>query len=211
MSYSSVGPAVAEVRRAVHRGAAEVDRHRAGVAQRQLADLPRGGVVQAEHDAQRYVRPSAVPRIAPLVSWTDARDPGETDAGRHRGALVRALGGRRRLPLRPHRRARRRLLRSTRRRRPCPARSTWAPCSATPRPTPSPATSGWPARRSSTRSAGTTTAWPPSAGCRTSTACAATRRSPTTPASRRRTAATSRRTTARCRSRGPTSSSCATS
>ncbi len=36
---------------------------------------------------------------------------------------------------------------------------------------------------SSSRSAGTTTAWPPSAGCRTTTACAATRRSRTTPAS----------------------------
>ena len=47
-----------------------------------------------------------------------------------------------------------------------------------------------PARPSSSRSAGTTTAWPPSAGCRTSTACAATRRSPTTPTSRRRSAAT---------------------
>ena len=46
-------PAVAEVRRAVHGGAAQVDRHRAGVAQRQLADLPGGGVVQAQHDAQR--------------------------------------------------------------------------------------------------------------------------------------------------------------
>ena len=60
------------------------------------------------------------------------------------------------------------------------------PCSATRRPTPSPATSGCAASRSSTRSGGTTTASPPSAGCRTTTACAATRRCPTTPTSRRR-------------------------
>ena len=60
--YSS--PAVAEVRRGVHGGPAQVDRHRAGLAQGELADLPRGGVVQAEHDAERYVRPSAAPRMA---------------------------------------------------------------------------------------------------------------------------------------------------
>ena len=41
------------------------------------------------------------------------------------------------------------------------------------------------ATRSSTRWAGTTTASPPSAGCRTTTACAATRRCRTTPTSRR--------------------------
>ena len=49
---------------------------------------------------------------------------------------------------------------------------------ATPTPTPSPATSACAARTSSTRWAGTTTACPPSAACRTTTACAATRRSP---------------------------------
>ena len=92
-----------------------------------------------------------------------------------------ALGGRRHVPLRPHAPSGPTCSRSTRRRRRCRARSTWAPCSATPRPTPSPATSGWPASRCSSRSGGTTTAWPPSAGCRTSTACAATRRSRTTP------------------------------
>ena len=42
------------------------------------------------------------------------------------------------------------------------------------------------ASRSSTRWAGTTTACPPSAGCRTTTACAATRRCPTTRRSSRR-------------------------
>ena len=51
----------------------------------------------------------------------------------------------------------------------------------------SPATSGCAAGRSSTRWAGTTTACPPSAGCRTTTASAATRRCPTTRRSRRRT------------------------
>ena len=58
---------------------------------------------------------------------------------------------------------------------------------ATPTPTPSPASSACGAARSSTRWAGTTTACPPSAGCRTTSASAATRRSPTTPTSRRPT------------------------
>ena len=60
-----------------------------------------------------------------------------------------------------------------------------APCTSdtstrTPTPTPSPATSGCAAGRCSTRWAGTTTACPPSGGCRTSSACAATRRCRTT-------------------------------
>ena len=42
-------PAVTEVRRGVHRGAAEVDAHLAGLAHGELTNLPRGGVVQAEH------------------------------------------------------------------------------------------------------------------------------------------------------------------
>ena len=60
--------------------------------------------------------------------------------------------------------------------------------------------------RSSTRWAGTTTACRPSAGCRTTSASAATPRCRTTPTSRR---PTSRTPSDRCRSAGPTSSSCA--
>ena len=70
--------------------------------------------------------------------------------------------------------------RSTPRRPRSAARCTWARCSATPRPTRSPATSGCAARCCSTRWAGTTTACRPSAGCRTTSASGATRRCPTT-------------------------------
>ena len=85
-------------------------------------------------------------------------------------------------------------------------RCTSGTSSPTPTPTWSPASSGCAARRSSTRWAGTTTACPPSAGCRTTSACAATRRCPTTRTSRRRR---SRTRSGRCRSAGRTSSSCA--
>src|SRR5690606_4803484 len=44
-------PAVPEMWRAVHSWAAEVDRHLARFAERELADLPRGGVVQTQHPA----------------------------------------------------------------------------------------------------------------------------------------------------------------
>src|SRR5262245_47373699 len=44
------------------------------------------------------------------VSWSDGPDPGQTDAGRDRGPVDGALGGRRPLPLRPDRRAGRRVL-----------------------------------------------------------------------------------------------------
>ena len=93
------------------------------------------------------------------------------------------LGGRRHLPLRPVQAARARSTRSTPRRRPSPAPCTSATSSPTPTPTRSPASSGCAGVRSSTRWAGTTTACPPSAGCRTTSACAATRRCPTTPTS----------------------------
>ena len=62
---------------------------------------------------------------------------------------------------------------STPRRRPSRARSTSATSSPTPTPTRWPASSGCGARRSSTRWAGTTTACPPSGGCRTTSASAA--------------------------------------
>ena len=110
--------------------------------------------------------------------------------------------------LRPHADRARRSTRSTLPRRPSRARCTSATCSPTPTPTWSPATSGCAARRSSTRWAGTTTACRPSAGCRTTTACAATRRCPTTPTSPRPRSPTP---SGRCRSAGPTSSSCASS
>ena len=74
-------------------------------------------------------------RRGPAVSWADGRRSPTTDAGRHRSALVRALGGRRHLPLRPHAPSGPTCSPSTPRRRRCRARSTWAPCSATPRPT----------------------------------------------------------------------------
>ena len=67
------------------------------------------------------------------------------------------------------------------------ARCTSATSSATPTPTPSPATSACGASTSSTRWAGTTTACPPSAGSRTTSASAATRRCPTTRTSSRPT------------------------
>ena len=60
---------------------------------------------------------------------------------------------------------------STPRRRRSRDRSTWDPCSATCRPTRSPATAACGDGSSSTRWAGTTTGCPPSAGCRTSSEC----------------------------------------
>ena len=138
-----------------------------------------------------------------------AHIPDKPTARRHRGALGRALGGRRHLPLRPHRRPRPRSSRSTRRRRPCQRLAARRPrVQLHPhrhrRPLPADARQA----TSSTRWAGTTTACPPSAGCRTTTASAATRRCPTTPTSSRRP---KRRPEGppRCRSAGPTSSSCA--
>ena len=95
--------------------------------------------------------------------------------------------------------------RSTPRRSPCRARSTSATSSASPTPTRSPASTACAASRSSTRWVGTTTACPPSGGCRTSSASAATPpcRSTRTSDRRRRPGRT------RCRSAGATSSSCA--
>ena len=103
--------------------------------------------------------------------------------------------------------ARARSSRSTRRRPPSRARCTSATSSATPTPTPSPATSACAARPSSTPWAGTTTACPPSGGSRTTSASAAIPRCPTTPTSRRPPSPASEH---RSRSRGRTSSSCAT-
>ena len=97
-----------------------------------------------------------------------------------------ALGRGRRLSVRPVRSPAPRCSPSTPRRRPCPARSTSGTCSASPTRTRSPGSSACGARRSSTPWAGTTTACPPSGGCRSTTASGATRRSPTTPGSSRR-------------------------
>ena len=99
-------------------------------------------------------------------------------------AMGRAVGGRRHVPLRPHRRSRQTCSRSTPRRRPCQRLAPHGPRvrlhpHRRHRPLPADARQGG----LLSRSAGTTTAWPPSVGCRTSTACAATRRSPTTPTS----------------------------
>ena len=151
------------------------------------------------------------PPETPPYPSQNAHGPGEADAGRDRAALGGALGDRRRVPLRAASGSIPRSSPSTRRRQRCPAPSTWARCSATARPTRWPATSGCAAAPSTTRWVGTTTGWPPSVGCRTTTACAATRRSRTRPSSRRRSAATHRLTTRPSRSRGRTSSSCATS
>ncbi len=99
-----------------------------------------------------------------------ARRPREADPRRPRGPLGRRLGGRRHLPLRPARPPAPRSSPSTRRRRRCRARCTWARSSATSRPTPSPATGACGAGSCSTPWAGTTTACPPSAGSRTTSA-----------------------------------------
>ena len=123
-------------------------------------------------------------------------------------ALGAALGARRHLPLRSHRHPRRRSSRSTPRRRRSRARCTSATSSPTPRPTSSPASGGCGARRSSTRSAGTTTACRPSGGCRTTSGCAATRRLPYDPGFVPPGPAAKER---RRRSRGRTSSSSAAS
>ena len=136
------------------------------------------------------------------------RRTGQAGAGGPRGQVVRALEGRRHLRVRPHPPARGDLLDrhpAADRERVAARRATSSP---TPTPTWSPASSGCRASRCSTRWAGTTTACPPSAGCRTSTACAATPRCRTTPTSRRRR---SRTRSGRCRSPGPTSSSSASS
>ena len=65
--------------------------------------------------------------------------------------------------------------RSTLRRRPPLARCTSATCFPTPTPTSLPASSACAARACSIQLVGTTTAYRPNAGCRTTTGCAATR------------------------------------
>ena len=97
--------------------------------------------------------------------------------------------------------------RSTRRHRRCRARCTSGTSSRSRRPISSQDSSACAARPSSTRSAGTTTVYRPSAGSRTTTGSAAIRPSPTTPGFPRRRNPRS----TRCPSRGRTSSSCATS
>ena len=111
----------------------------------------RGGVVQAQHARQRYESP-ARSVLAGMVPGATCR-PYPCDRCRRSRTSRRSTASRRAGPSagRPTastastapRDARPTCSRSTPRRRPCRARSTWAPCSATPRPTPSPATSGW--------------------------------------------------------------------
>ena len=95
---------------------------------------------------------------------------------------------------------------STRRRPRCRARCTSATCSPTRTPMPWPASGACGATTSSIPWDGTTTAFPPSDGCRTTTASAATPACATTPPSHLPRSRARRRS--RCR--GPTSSSCAT-
>ena len=104
-----------------------------------------------------------------------------------RGQVVGPVGGGGDLRLRPQSHPRPRSTPSTPLRPPCRAPSTSATCSPTPRPTPSPASGACGARPSSTPWVGTTTACPPSGGCRTTSASAATRPCPSTPTSSRRT------------------------
>ena len=90
-----------------------------------------------------------------------------------------------RTPVRPDAARARPCTRSTRRRRRSAARCTSGTSSPTRTPTSSRATSGCAGARCSTRWAGTTTACPPSGGCRTTSACAATPPCPTTRTSSR--------------------------
>ena len=97
--------------------------------------------------------------------------------------------------------------RSTPHRRRHRGRCTSVMCFPTRIPTRSRVISGCAARPSSTRSGGMTTACPPNAGCKTSTASGVTPRCPMTPTSPRRRSPGSRKS----RSRAVTSSTCATS
>ena len=87
-------PAVAEVRRTVHRGPAQVDADLPGLAQGELPDLTGGGVVQAQHAAEPTVvgcagrpglpRAGVVPwRGTGVLRWRDA-DPPPCQPGRLR-------------------------------------------------------------------------------------------------------------------------------
>ncbi len=180
---------MAEVRRAVDRGTAHVHRRPSGITELDRDHSSLGGVEQAQHRRNarttRFVRPTTVCRMSNEAPTPRARlgRPGqavEPPRG-HRGSLVAGAWHEQatyrfdRSPA-PATRS----TRSTPRRRRCRARSTSVTSSPTPTPTPSPAISACGAKRSSTRSGGTTTACPPSAACRTSTACCATRRSRTT-------------------------------
>ena len=117
-----------------------------------------------------------------MPAWLNDRTcPTNRRSRASREARTAPVGRRGRLSLRPHRTARADLLdrhAAADGQRLAPRRPRVL---ATPTPTPSPATSACAARRSSTRWAGTTTACPPSAGSRTTTASAATRRSPYDP------------------------------
>ncbi len=153
-------------------------------------------MIRAEHRAQspsspkygRFLDSSRWPRRrnrASTGSRTSGR-PGGTPTGRTRSTARRRATT---------------CTRSTPRRRRSAVRSTSVTCSRTRTPTPSPASSACAGARSSIRWDGTTTASPPSGGCRTTSGCAAIRRCPSTPRSRRRRSRASRRS----RSAGRTS------
>ena len=75
--------AVAEVRRAVHRRPADVHRHLARLAERELADLPGGGVEQADHQAGEGTwsrLPSADEESRPTNGFGPLRGPPVTFA-----------------------------------------------------------------------------------------------------------------------------------
>ena len=79
------GPPVAEVGRAVDGGSAHVDAHLTGLAQRQLADLAGGGVVQAEHRVSvRGPRPAIAGDSPDGVGRRNGADPA---TGRASGTL----------------------------------------------------------------------------------------------------------------------------
>ena len=174
--------AVAEVRDVVDGRATDVHRHAALLAQFEGADRARRRVVEAQHSeygnrtvdttvdvtATTEVHPPQLeaprPPRCPTSPPSRASRPNGRPGGRRR-APTASTGPPRAPGSSP----------STRRPPPCRARCTSVTCSPTPTPTPWPASGACGATTSSTRWVGTTTAFPPSAGCRTTTASAATR------------------------------------
>ena len=93
-------PSVPDVRRPVHRRPAQVDRHLAGIAERELAHLARGGVVEAQHGHQTTVRTvadEAAPDELPEQVESTSDDPGgmpyDDDLGADADAVRTTRGG----------------------------------------------------------------------------------------------------------------------